>query len=159
MFKKIASISFSGLLIASTITAVLSIIDNHTKRKDMATKNSIQLFRFKKLYEVLIKWNDNIANIDSQGFVKSFISDRTNHEIIAPLLDEKYRKKLDDQYEKTSYLMLKMCFLRADPEYENSDSMKKDDKLLANQFVDYFFEYDDMLLKAIKKQMCELMNQ
>ena len=55
--------------------------------------------------------------------------------------------------------MLKMCFLSADPEYENSESMKKDDKLLANQFVDSFFEYDDMLLKTIKKQMCELMNQ
>ena len=159
MFKKIVSISLNGLLIASTITGVISIIDHYSRQNDRTTNNCIQLFRFKKLYEVLIKWDDNIANLDSQWLVKSFISDRTNHEIIAPLLDEKYRKKLDDQYEKTSDLMLKMCFLSADPEYENSESMKKDDKLLANQFVDSFFEYDDMLLKTIKKQMCELMNQ
>ena len=66
MFKKIVSISLNGLLIASTITGVISIIDHYSRQNDRTTNNCIQLFRFKKLYEVLIKWDDNIANLDSQ---------------------------------------------------------------------------------------------
>lgn len=101
---------FSSAVIGAFVTSIANIIvslvaNNRLKKiEKYKQRNELITYRYTKLYEMLLKWvefdtkleteNKSFSQIACEKIVNSFIDDLRKHNIISPLLDEKYLPKL-----------------------------------------------------------------
>lgn len=159
-----------GSAITSITNIIILIINNYRLKnvENKRVKNEINTYRYTKLYEISIHWiemntkidthNKTISEIANDRLVNGFIDDYRKFEIIAPLLDNRYREKLTDiSTNGLNYLNMLI-------EVENALDDKEDERL-RNQHRDLFCEFKKIsvqftteLKSALQKQLDELLS-
>ena len=156
-------------VIASFSNLIISIINsNKIKKQEIIKRNhAIETYRYTKLYEVLEKWvelNDDfqtkgktLAQIAADRIINGFLNDHRKHEMIKPLISDKYKKQLDDQYNNTNNYLMELLDLESSIKQNESKELKDKHQTVFSDFSRSAVQYEELIIKVINIQMSELM--
>lgn len=131
------TILLTSAVIASLITSIaniiIAIINNYrlTSIEKGKQKNTLIEYRYKCLYEMLLKWNEYDTPFEVQGkeaseiaterIINGFMDDGRKFKTISPLLDEKYKEDIRKINEEGENLLRELIDVENEMD-ENSDA-------------------------------------
>lgn len=166
------TILLTSAVIASLVTSVANIIlaifnNNRLKSIEKETRmNELITYRYTHLFDMLLKWKEydtpfetrdkNPSQIATDRIFNSFFDSHRRFEIISPLVDECYKKDINNLNDQGEQLLNELFKIESALENESSAELKEEHSKLFNKFIDIAMKYTTEIEKVVHLQLEQL---
>ena len=156
-------------LITSIANIVIAIINNYrlASIEKEKRKNTLTEYRYKCLYEMLLKWTDyntpfevqgkEVAEIATERIINSFIDNGRKFKTISPLLEEKYKEDIGKINEEGEDLLKKLIDVENEMDKNSDVELSQRHKELFQKFIHVAVSYSTQVEEVIRLQLKELL--
>lgn len=171
----IITILLTSTVIASFLTSIANIVIaklNNNRLKSIEKKkrkNEIITYRYTHLYDVLLKWKEYDSHFETknrtplqiakQRGLNSFYDSYRRFQIISPLLDEGYKKGIEELYQSGMQFQKKLFAIEFELDKKTNDDLKKEHDILLDEFIDLSLQYTSEIEKVVQLQLEKLLKE
>lgn len=158
-------------LVTSVANIVISIFNNRRIKliEKEKRKNDLITYRYKCLYNMLLKWQEydtpyeikdkNPLQIARDRIFNGFFDSYRRFQIISPLMDEKYKDKVNSLYKEGENLLGKLFEIEFKLEKKSDAELRQQHEKLIKEFIEIASNYAIEIKRATCVQLEELMKE
>jgi len=137
-------------IVAAAINIVKTLLDNKAK-----TNDSVRLFRYTKLYEILVNWQKKNLSVDrdcNMNEIERNQAVQQYYTLAKPLVEREYWNNIDDIFSHTLKLKIELI----DTIAANNENLISEINL---HLIKENGRVEELFVTAIHKQMAELLQK
>lgn len=161
----ISQVILTAIVFAAFVTSIanmiISLMNNHRLKKLEKQKvmNAIDKYRYSRLYELVLNWHnydsphkgENAGEIACNRLINLFLDDVGRYELAKPLLDECYKKEIEEIISKGEEVLHDLI------EKEEAGNRTKEFLDVQQKYFDAGKDLDHKLKEAINVQLDKLL--
>lgn len=169
------TIVLTSAVVASLVTSIanilIAILNNHkiVSIEKEKQKNSLISYRYKCLYEMLLKWQEyntpyeikdkEPSEIATERLFNGFFDSHRKFQIISPLLDEEYKRDAEKLNKEGEKLINELIELEYQLDKNSDEKLSQKHKILFREFIGIASSYATEIEKIVHLQLEELLKK